>query len=293
MRTSQLVMLAAGAAILAGCAATVPHELTGAREAYRRANTGQAAEVAPVELHNAQQALLLAEKSFEKSPKSFVTRDLAYVAQRRAEIAVASVSIALEQKRTAQAKTDLQTTQTDITKQTQEDLNKAQKALAESQRQSELARERLSNEQEARLAAEAKTAQALADLAAVTEEARGRVITISGSVLFASNQSTLLPAARTRINQVADVLLTTGERNLIIEGHTDSQGSDSHNLALSQARADRIRDVLVQKGYAASRIQTRGLGEGRPISDNTNAEGRANNRRVEIIVEPVQRTSQE
>jgi outer membrane protein OmpA-like peptidoglycan-associated protein len=111
------------------------------------------------------------------------------------------------------------------------------------------------------------------------------VITLSGSVLFASNQSTLLPEARSRLEQVADVLLTTSERSIIVEGHTDSQGSDAHNLALSQRRADAVRNSLVQRGYQADLIQARGLGEGQPIASNSDANGRANNRRVEIIIE--------
>jgi outer membrane protein OmpA-like peptidoglycan-associated protein len=111
------------------------------------------------------------------------------------------------------------------------------------------------------------------------------VITLSGSVLFASNQSTLLPEARTRLDQVAAVLLTTRERHITIEGHTDSQGTDSHNMDLSQRRADSVRNYLVQKEYGSDLIQANGMGEGRPIADNTNAEGRANNRRVEIIIE--------
>jgi outer membrane protein OmpA-like peptidoglycan-associated protein len=104
-------------------------------------------------------------------------------------------------------------------------------------------------------------------------------------VLFASNQSVLLPEARTRLDQVAAVLLTTRERHLVVEGHTDSQGTDSHNMDLSQRRADAVRNYLVQKDYGADLIQANGLGEGRPVADNGNAEGRANNRRVEIIIE--------
>ena len=64
------------------------------------------------------------------------------------------------------------------------------------------------------------------------------VITLSGSVLFASNQSVLLPEAQTRLNQVADALMQSKERTILIEGHTDSRGSASTNMALSQRRAE-------------------------------------------------------
>jgi outer membrane protein OmpA-like peptidoglycan-associated protein len=84
---------------------------------------------------------------------------------------------------------------------------------------------------------------------------------------------------------VAEVLLTNRERNLTVEGHTDSQGSKSYNMDLSQRRADAVRRYLIQRDYQGDRIKARGLGEGQPVADNGSAEGRANNRRVEIIIE--------
>ncbi|MEJ2105443.1 MAG: OmpA family protein [Ignavibacteriaceae bacterium] len=125
----------------------------------------------------------------------------------------------------------------------------------------------------------------LTKLAAVKEEERGLVITLSGSVLFASNESTLLPAAVDRLNKVADALLVTKQKHLIIEGFTDSQGSSEYNLVLSKKRADTVRSYLISRGYPGDLINTRGIGEERPVSDNNSAEGRANNRRVEIVVE--------
>ena len=126
---------------------------------------------------------------------------------------------------------------------------------------------------------------ALASLAAVKEEERGLVVTLSGSVLFRSAKSSLLPSAQVKLDQVANALLDVRARNLIVEGHTDSQGSESYNQDLSQRRADTVRDYLVRKGYPAERIQARGMGEGHPIGNNASAEGRANNRRVEIVIE--------
>jgi outer membrane protein OmpA-like peptidoglycan-associated protein len=119
----------------------------------------------------------------------------------------------------------------------------------------------------------------------VKEEARGLVITLSGSVLFASNKSALLPAAQNRLNQVAEALMATKERKLTVEGHTDSQGSSSYNQVLSQQRADAVRSYLISRGYSGDLIQAHGIGKDRPVADNANAEGRANNRRVEIIID--------
>ncbi|MFA7329481.1 MAG: OmpA family protein [Candidatus Delongbacteria bacterium] len=294
MKLSQMLSLAACAALLAGCAATIPQELSSARLTYQRINTPETAELAPVQLQKAKEALAVAENSFMLHPRSETTRNLAYVAQRKAEIAAATVSLDDERERTAQAQADLARTQGELVRETQQDLDKSQVELAAAERKGELAENKLDSAQLARAAAELRAATAMAELAklaAVKNEPRGMVITISGSVLFASNQSVLLPSARERLDQVAKALLAEDGRNLIIEGHTDSQGTNSHNLTLSQARADQIRDFLVGKGYQASRIQSNGIGEVRPVADNANAEGRANNRRVEIIIEQSQRTS--
>lgn len=281
MKTNRLLFLAACAGVLGGCAATLPSELVNAREAYRRASTGPAAQVSPAEVHVAAVALAKAEKSFVDNEGSYQTRDLAYVAQRKAELAEVTASIATEQKSQAASKDEFVDAQGRIVTRTKQD-------LATSEQIGAATAQALSAEQAARVAADQRAADAqaaLAKLAAVKEDARGLIITLSGSVLFASNQSALLPAAQERLSQVADVLLANRERNVTVEGHTDSRGSDSANMTLSQGRADSVRSFLVQRGYEPDRMKAMGLGEGRPVADNESAEGRANNRRVEIIIE--------
>lgn len=288
MKTYNLLISIAAAGLISGCAATVPQELANAREAYRRASTGPAPNVAPAELHKAHEALAQAEKAFKTDPKSYQVRDLAYVAQRKSELAAATASITIQQQRQSQAKDDYALVQGEVVTQTKQDLSQSRKAVATLEHSGAMAQERLATEQDARAAADqrAATAQAaLAELAAIREDSRGLVITLSGSVLFASNEAVLLPQAQTRLDQVADVLLAHRGRNIIVEGHTDAQGSTSSNVALSQRRAEAVRSYLVQRGCQPDRIQSRGLGEDRPIADNNSAEGRANNRRVEIIVE--------
>jgi outer membrane protein OmpA-like peptidoglycan-associated protein len=143
---------------------------------------------------------------------------------------------------------------------------------------------------------EKRTADALASLASLAslkEEERGLVVTLSGSVLFRSAESTLMPQARVKLDQVANALLAIRARNLIVEGHTDSKGSEAYNQSLSQRRADAVRDYLVQRGYPANHIQARGQGEGSPIANNASTEGRANNRRVEIVIEREEKASKQ
>jgi len=282
MKPTASLMIALCAGLLAGCAASVPPtELVNARQAYQHATTGQAALLVPAELHKAQEALAIAEKSFLDEPQSFRTRDLAYVADRKAKMAEALATIAAGNATTAKANKDYQATQTEIVKNTKED-------LAASERSGVLKAEQLAAEQQVRIDAEKRAADAqaeLAKLAAVKEEARGLVITLSGSVLFASSKSELLPAAQSRLNQVAEALMATKERKLTVEGHTDSQGSSSYNQVLSQQRADAVRSYIISRGYPAELIQAQGIGKDRPVADNGNPEGRANNRRVEIIVD--------
>jgi outer membrane protein OmpA-like peptidoglycan-associated protein len=149
----------------------------------------------------------------------------------------------------------------------------------------------LAVEHQRREEADKRAAKAAADLAAfasVKTEARGVVITLSGGVLFVSNKSDLLPTAQIKLNDVADALTKQdSESKIVVEGHTDSQGGATYNQDLSQRRAQTVRDYLVARGIASDRLTSQGFGLTRPIADNATPEGRANNRRVEIVVQPV------
>jgi outer membrane protein OmpA-like peptidoglycan-associated protein len=97
----------------------------------------------------------------------------------------------------------------------------------------------------------------------------------------------LLPTAEVKLNAVATALIKEDPLStMVVEGHTDSQGAEGDNQELSQRRAESVRDYLVSRGVAGDRITAQGFGESRSIADNSSAEGRANNRRVEIVVQP-------
>ncbi|MBU0474393.1 MAG: OmpA family protein [Bacteroidetes bacterium] len=251
-------------AIFIGCSASLPpQELKDARMSYEKASKGQALKLVPAELHKAEVALAIAEKSFLEDPNSFTTRDLAYIADRKAKMAEGLANSAVEKAAAEKANKDYEIAQAEI-------IEKAKVDLAKSKSESKLKADQL--------------AAALVKLAAKEEE-RGLVITLSGSVLFASNKSELMPAAQNKLNEVSDALLATKERKLTIEGHTDSQGAISYNLDLAQNRAEAVRSYIISRGYPSDMIFAQGIGEGRPIADNNSAEGRANNRRVEIIID--------
>ena len=88
------------------------------------------------------------------------------------------------------------------------------------------------------------------------------------------------------IQNLADFMKQYGQTSTVVEGHTDSVGTDAYNQRLSERRANAVRDVLVnQHGLDASRVDAVGYGESRPVADNSTEEGRAINRRVEAEVE--------
>lgn len=274
---SSVAVLVSVTSLVVGCSSTLPpKELVDARAAYQSASKGPASQQSPAELHVAKQSLDQAERSFSDNGDAPETKDYAYIAIRKSQLAETMAHARIAEKDKEGADKDAQNL-------TADQLRSAQKELSSTKHSLEKTQEKLAD-------AEKKAAQAMADLqriAAVKTEQRGMVITLSGSVLFASNESTLLPAAMVKLNEVADALIKGNpDSNITVEGHTDSQGQRQYNMDLGQKRAQAVRDQLVARGVAADRIKAVGVGPDRPIADNKTAEGRANNRRVEIIVEP-------
>jgi outer membrane protein OmpA-like peptidoglycan-associated protein len=275
-----LIVLPCLSLVLA-CGTTMPKELRDARTQYTSAANGPAATQAPAQLHVAKTALDDAERAYADGAKDQVIRDKAYVAERKAQLADTAARVEIAQREQQAAELEAQRMQASNLQRAQQELTTSQRSLAKTQTQ-------LESERAARVEAEQKQAKALADLekiAAVKQEPRGMVITLSGSVLFATDQSTLLPAAQTKLNEVAEAL-TKGDPDspITVEGHTDSQGTHDHNMLLAQRRAESVKAQLVARGVASDRIRAVGIGPDRPIANNKSPEGRANNRRVEIII---------
>lgn len=112
-------------------------------------------------------------------------------------------------------------------------------------------------------------------------EGRARVY----GILFDLDSATIRPESKPVLDEVLGVLKGEPGWKVLIEGHTDSTGSDSHNLDLSQRRADSVRAYLVAGGIEAGRLRALGLGESKPVADNATELGRAQNRRVELVKE--------
>ncbi len=279
---------------LTACGSTPSRELVDARRAYAHAEKSPAATAVPAEVHKARVSLDKAEAAFRDDTSD--QRDLAYVAQRKAQLAevLANQAKHANQKEGAEAKLASDKDANRI--QTKEELERTKSNLASSENNAAAQNQRANAADTKAADADKRAAESdrqmkamqleLAKWAAVKEEPRGVVITLSGSVLFASDKATLLPEARTRLGQVSTALLETKERRLTVEGYTDSQGKDAYNIDLSQRRADAVRTFFVSTGYPADLITAHGSGKAMPIADNNTAEGRANNRRVEIVIAP-------
>jgi outer membrane protein OmpA-like peptidoglycan-associated protein len=267
---------------VSACAATTPTpELVGARQAYDQARTDPNSKLVPDSVLSAKQALDKAEAVHNDSPQSDQDRSYSYVAQRRAELSMALGANAKAQQ--DQAASTAQYGQLQDTLRTSAVAKLGAERGAVNQLGSQLAQSN-TNLAEANARA-ARAMESLAKIAQVKEEARGMVITLSGQVLFVTGKAELLPAAQDQLGVVAKALQDQGEiRPIVVEGYTDSVGSESNNMKLSQDRANAVRSFLVNKGLPSDKLTAVGKGKSNPVASNDTADGRANNRRVEIVV---------
>jgi outer membrane protein OmpA-like peptidoglycan-associated protein len=145
-------------------------------------------------------------------------------------------------------------------------------------REAEAAREA----QAATQAKESRLKSVLSELSA-RETSRGVLLTL-GDALFDSEQAALKPAAAPTVDKLASYLKEYPQRDVLIEGYTDSLGSEEYNRYLSGERASAVKQALLARGIAAERIQVKGVGEAKPIASNETAAGREQNRRVEVLI---------
>jgi outer membrane protein OmpA-like peptidoglycan-associated protein len=257
------------------CGSSPPsQELIQARSAYREASRSQAKELVPDQLLSARQALEAAESEYEEDENSDRARTLAYIAHRKALISMAGAGLTAARKLFDDAEREYRDLLEMVAKTTRGELSKERAARKDVEQKLDAAM------------------KSLEEIGKVKEDARGTVITLSGQVLFRTNAATLLPIAEQQLRKVAEALNETDEsRKIVVAGHTDSRGSSTYNRRLSLARAESVRAFLVNSGVPPERVSASGRGEDEPIADNRTAEGRANNRRVEIIVESAGRAS--
>ena len=112
------------------------------------------------------------------------------------------------------------------------------------------------------------------------------IVTLPNDILFAVDDATVRPDLQRDLRALAGNLQAYPNSTVQIVGHTDSDGDAAYNLGLSQRRAQSVANVLVAAGVSGSRLQTIGRGEDQPVADNLTAQGKAQNRRVEIVILP-------
>ena len=120
--------------------------------------------------------------------------------------------------------------------------------------------------------------------ATVTREGEGILVKFDSGILFDIDQTLLKPAAQTSLKQLAVSLQNNPQTNILVVGHTDSTGTAAHNMDLSIRRSGAVKSFLVEQGVGGNRLTTQGKGETEPVAPNSTPEGRAQNRRVEIVI---------
>jgi len=290
MKSSAVIVATFAVAVLSACGGErlPPKALSDARDEFHRAKTGIAIQLDPTDVHEADLALQRANQAWGDDPDDPNTIDLAIVAQRKAQIAEAEAQTMKSQRDAEEAKRQLQelmSTQLQSARgqlnQTKQQLNQTQGALEAEQKAAAEQRQRLDD-----LEKKLKDARdTIAKIAAVKDDDRGMVITLQGEVLFSTGKWDLKAGAMAKLDQIAEVLVGK-EQPMVVYGHTDNVGTHDMNMDLSQKRANAVRDYLVSRGIPQDLISAQGKGPDVPVSDNGSIEGRASNRRVEIVVQP-------
>ena len=268
-------------------------QLDEARAAYRLAAADPQVQLrAQPELQSAANALSEAERLAQEGGASELIEHNAYLAERRARIAQrtaearkaeADIAAAAEERRrnleSEAAMARQQARQAEMARYEAE-------ARAKALEQERLQKERQQTTAAAELAAEVKRLEVeLADVRAKQTE-RGWVLTLKNELLFDSAAATLKPGAHRALDNLAQFLRKYPDRDIAIEGFTDSIGSKELNQRLSERRAEAVKDALVLRGIESRRIDARGYGPAFPIASNDSETGRQLNRRVEIVIDP-------
>lgn len=263
MKNNKGIFLTIGVLVFFSGCASVPQNaaLTEAQSNYNTARTDpQITSMAALELQEASSYLDKADHALKESKDEDAVNHLAYLANQQIAIARETAKAKVTESQIA----DAQQKRTQV-------LLDARTAEIEEVKQQMVVDQMLIDRQQ----------KELAELNA-KKTARGLMVTLD-DVLFRTNMSQLEPGGVRTVQKVAEFLRQYSQQRVLIEGHTDSTGSHHYNQALSERRANSVRQTLMDSGIESARIDTRGYGENFPVASNDNAEGRQLNRRVEII----------
>ncbi|MGQ0749766.1 MAG: OmpA family protein [Betaproteobacteria bacterium] len=291
LRTTLVV---AAAALAAGCATTsqIPAPLQEARDAY---STAQAKPHVPrfasAELNQAGRALNEAERSWRQDADEDIAAHQAYLAEQRAHIAVNVANARTARAEIDQADAERRAVVAEARRlEAQEESRQAQDARQQTAEDLARAKQARADAEQARQSAEqavSRLKEQLQDLKAERTD-RGWVLRLGSEVLFDVGEATLKPGARRAIDSLAQFLRDYPDQQVSIEGFTDNTGSSDFNLALSQRRAQAVKQAIAAAGIDPGRIEARGYGESFPVASNDTTAGRQLNRRVEVLLPETQ-----
>lgn len=230
---------------LAACSSQPNTNLEQARSQYSALQSdARASKLAALETKDAGDMLDKANKAYLDKEKEAKVDQLAYLTSRRIDLAEQTIALRTAEKELSQAS---------------------------------------SKRAEARLSARDAQIQKLQNELQTKKTERGTMVTFS-DVLFDFDRAELKPGGLRDVQKLADFLNQSPERQVIVEGYTDSVGSDSYNEQLSERRANAVRTALVKMGVKPQRIVTQGYGKAYPVASNSTDSGRAMNRRVEVTI---------
>jgi outer membrane protein OmpA-like peptidoglycan-associated protein len=275
--------------LLAACAAA-PVKPDGAEEARNKLTQLQSdpnlATRAPVAMKEADSAVRVAE---QPQPDKELAAYRVYLADRKVDIARAQAETSLaEDQRTAlsaqreRARLDARTREADAAHlaaaNSEHQADAANLAAANSEHQADAANLAAANSQQ-----QAAELQRQIEVLQARPTDRGLVLTL-GDVLFETGRSGLKMGATGNLNKLVAFLNEYPDRTALIEGYTDSVGTEDYNQGLSERRADSVKSYLVGEGIGTTRLSASGRGERDPVASNDSAAGRQQNRRVEVII---------
>lgn len=247
-----------------------------ARTAYQSLENQQSvAQQAPAEFQQATDALNQLNRLVETNADDVEIAHQAYLSKKRTAIATAAAENKLAREKIQQAELARKEL---LLEEREKDLQDARQLAAQKSYEAEYARQTAGM-----LAEEVKDLQGRVENLNAQQTERGLVLSLN-SILFEFDKATLMPGAQRTLGEVANFLTAHPGRMLVVEGFTDSDGARDYNQTLSQARAEAVKNFLVDNGVERGRVSVRGYGEEFPVASNDTVAGRQQNRRVEIVV---------
>ena len=261
---SQKYLMAAAIALALGACASAPQPNAALETARAQVSAASAdpnvAQYDAIDLQAARQDLSAAETANTNHDEA-QTDQMAYIAAQTARLAQERAAAKADDARIAQGTAER---------------DRIQAAARSHEANEAVAQRNAAMEQSAKLQAEVEALKA-------KQTERGIVLTL-GDVLFDTGSANLSPGAASKLDRLAAFLNEHPDRRVQIEGFTDSVGSDSYNLDLSERRANSVKAALTMRGIDPSRISTEGYGKAYPVASNSDSGGRQLNRRVEVVI---------